>query len=124
MADKYSSKVIFCNSELNVREKIAFKDLNDAESLNTLPTGTVLTVDHWGQVEVHNPKSENIDYLVTVIVTPEGTKYKTSSESFFNGIDAIQDELTDAGETGAFDIKIVKRQSKNNSGSYITCALA
>lgn len=122
--DKFTSKVTYCNAELTTKEKIAFKDMNDAEQLNALATGEIITVDKWGTIEVHNPKSENVDYMCTVIETPEGTKYKTSSNSFFNGISAIQEELDVAGENGAFNIKIIKRQSKNNSGSYITCSLA
>ena len=124
MKNIFKSEISYCNTDLTVKEKIQFKNLNDSESINTLENGTTLTVDKWGLVQIHNEKLDEQDYQNVVLVTPEGNKYHTSSNSFFMAIDDIQSELDEAGEKGAFDIKIVKKQSKNNSGQFITCVLA
>ena len=124
MKNTFKSEISYCNTELTVKEKIQFKNLNDRESINTLENGTTLTVDKWGLLQIHNEKLYEPDYQNVVLVTPDGKKYHTSSNSFFMAIDDIQSELDDAGENGAFDIKIVKKQSKNNSGQFITCVLA
>lgn len=124
MKNTFKSEISYCNTDLNVKEKIQFKNLNDSESINTLENGTKLTVDKWGLVQIHNEKLDEPDYQNVVLVTPEGNKYHTSSNSFFMAIDDIQSELDDAGEKGAFDIEIVKKKSKNNSGQFITCVLS
>ena len=124
MKNTFKSEISYCNTELTVKEKIQFKNLNDSESINTLENGTILTVDKWGLLQIHNEKLDEPDYQNVVLVTPDGNKYHTSSNSFFMSIDDIQSELDEAGEKLPFDIKIVKKQSKNNSGQFITCVLA
>ena len=124
MKTTFKSEISYCNTDLTVKEKIQFKNLNDSESVNTLENGTTLTVDKWGLVQIHNEILNEPDYQNVVFVTSEGKKYHTSSNSFFLAIDDIQSELDEAGEKGAFDIKIIKKQSKNNSGQFITCVLA
>jgi len=124
MKNTFKSEISYCNTELTVKEKIQFKNLNDSESINTLENGTILTVDKWGLLQIHNEKLDEPDYQNVVLVTPDGNKYHTSSNSFFMAIDDIQSELDEAGEKLPFDIKIVKKQSKNNSGQFITCVLA
>ena len=124
MKNTFKSEISYCNTDLTVKEKIQLKNLNDSESINTLENGTTLTVDKWGLIQIHNEKLDGPDYQNVVIVTPEGKKFHTSSNSFFMAIDDIQSELDEAGEKGAFDIKIVKKQSKNNSGQFITCTLS
>lgn len=124
MKNTFKTEISYCNTELTVKEKIQFKNLNDSESINTLENGTILTVDKWGLLQIHNEKLDEPDYQNVVLVTPDGNKYHTSSNSFFMAIDDIQSELDEAGEKLPFDIKIVKKQSKNNSGQFITCVLA
>ena len=124
MENTFKTEINYCNTELTVKEKIQFKNLNDSESINTLENGTILTVDKWGLLQIHNEKLDEPDYQNVVLVTPDGNKYHTSSNSFFMAIDDIQSELDEAGEKLPFDIKIVKKQSKNNSGQFITCVLA
>ena len=113
----------YANCELSAREKIKMKDISDSRAISELQTGDVITVDVWGLVQVHNENLDEPDYQNLIIKTPQGEKYHTSSNSFFFSLDDIQSELDDAGETGAFDIRVVKKQSKNNSGQFLTCAL-
>lgn len=113
----------YANCELSAREKIKMKDISDSRAISELQTGDVITVDVWGLVQVHNDNLDEPDYQNLIIKTPQGEKYHTSSNSFFLSLDDIQSELDEAGETGAFDIRVVKKQSKNNSGQFLTCAL-
>ena len=113
----------YANCELSAREKIKMKDISDSRPISELQTGDVITVDVWGLVQVHNENLDEADYQNLIIKTPQGEKYHTSSNSFFLSLDDIQSELDAAGESGAFDIRIVKKQSKNNSGQFLTCAL-
>lgn len=114
---------IYANCELSAREKIKMKDISDSRAISELQTGDVITVDVWGLVQVHNENLDEPDYQNLIIKTPQGEKYHTSSNSFFLSLDDIQTELDEAGESGAFDIRIVKKQSKNNSGQFLICAL-
>ena len=123
MEDKFTSKIAYCSKELNVKERIKFKDMTDSRPLNEVQNGEVLSVDYWGIVEIHNPKAENTDYSNVVVVTKDGTKFNTSSKSFYNAMDVIDEELSDADEEIDFTIKIIKKQSKNNSGQFLTAAL-
>ena len=113
----------YANCELSAREKIKMKDISDSRVISELQTGDIITVEVWGLVQVHNENLDESDYQNLIIKTPQGEKYHTSSNSFFLSLDDIQSELDDAGETGAFDIRIIKKQSKNNSGQFLTCAL-
>lgn len=121
--NEYKASITFCNKELSGREKISFKDLSDSRPINDLQAGEIITVEIWGTVAIHNEHSESKDYINTVIIADNGQKYNTSSNSFFNAIDSIYDELQDAGDYDPFAIRIIKKQSKNNSGSFLTCAL-
>lgn len=113
----------YANCELSAREKIKMKDISDSRPISELQTGDIITVDVWALVQIHNENLEEPDYQNLIIKTPQGEKYHTSSNSFFLSLDNIQSELDNAGDIGAFDIRIIKKQSKNNSGQFLTCAL-
>ena len=113
----------YANCELSAREKIKMKDISDSRPISELQTGDIITVDVWALVQVHNENLDEQDYQNLIIKTPQGEKYHSSSNRFFLVVDGIQSELDDAGESGAFDIRVVKKQSKNNSGQFLTCAL-
>lgn len=113
----------YANCELSAREKIKMKDISDSRPISEMQTGDIITVDVWGLVQVHNENLDDPDYQNLIIKTSQGEKFHTSSNSFFLSLDDIQSELDSAGETGSFDIRIVKKQSKNNSGQFLTCAL-
>lgn len=121
---EYTAKIVETSRELSVKERIYMKDTADASSLNELENGTILNIDNFVILEVHNERAENDkDYKLLVLLTTEGNKYTTSSNSFINALTEINDEMQ--GDNVQLDaIKLVKRSSKNFAGKFLTCTLA
>lgn len=125
----FKSSIAYCSKELTAVERIRLKDTADAiainEALEENPT-LIIEADCYAVLDIHNEKSENKDYKVYLIVSKDGTKYATSSESFYKSFSDIADELTDAGEDlSSVKIKCLLKPSKNYKGkSFITCTLA
>lgn len=121
---EYTAKIIETSRELSAREKIYMKDTCDAVSLNELENGTILTIDNFVILDVHNERAENEkDYDLLVLLTNDGIKYKTSSVSFINSLTEINNEMVKDNEL-LDAIKVVKRSSKNFAGKFLTCTLA
>lgn len=124
----YESKVIYVSKEVSAKERIMLKDVSDCESLDSLTDdgqAIMLNPDYYAQIEIHNEKSDNKDYTVTVVVDKDGTRYKTGSESF---VRTMVDMLSDAKELEAsgepWSLKVYKKTSKNRSGKgFITCSI-
>ena len=58
-----------------------------------------------------------------VIVTKDGTKYVTGSNSFITAFEDIEDEMADAGED-EYEIEVYRMESKNYKGKqFITCSI-
>lgn len=124
----YESKVIYVSKEVSAKERIMLKDVSDCESLDSLTDdgqAIMLNPDYYAHIEIHNEKSDNKDYTVTVVVDKDGTRYKTGSESF---VRTMVDMLSDARELEAsgepWSLKVYKKPSKNHSGKgFITCSI-
>lgn len=129
---EYSVRIEKCSKELSVKEKIQMKDTTATVSLDSLITddgienGVTISVSAIALLHVHNEKaSPNKDYNVHVILAGDGRRFSTSSESFYNAVLDIMDELADADETGDFELLVYKLPSKNFAGrSFITATLA
>lgn len=115
--------------ELTKKEKIAFKDLSDAYSLDSIVTESddkIITPVGYVIIDVHNEKSDNKDYTKFVIIDDNGNKYVTGSESFFDSFIDIWCDMIGEDEKPEedFEIKIYKKPSKNFSGkSFLTCSI-
>lgn len=123
MAD-YKAEVFEASRELTARERIKFKDLTDATSLDTATAegAVTLTVKDYAIVKVHNEKSDNKDYTKYVIEDSEGNLYVTGSESFWKSFKDIWDEM--ANETEEWQLKIYRKDSANYKGKqFITCSI-
>ena len=125
----YKAEIVESSKELTTREKIKFKDVSDAIKLDdetqAIEGGKVLIdFDFYVRVHVHNEKSENTDYDVTIYVDKNGNKYISGSESLFNQFIDIYDEMTEADEED-FQIIVYRKPSKNRSGKdFLTCTIA
>ena len=124
--------------DLTARERIMLKDLGDAidivSEINKSENGSiVLQPVFYAVLNVHNEYTKetasgdkNTDYTVFVILTADGNKYKTSSESFTETFRDIWDEIVpEVQVTGeAFEIKCYGIPSKNYKGNNIlSCSL-
>ena len=120
--DGYKAVISESSIELSKKERVIFKDLTDAISLDTATDEGEVVIDVKGYVvvDVHNEKSDNQDYKKYVLIDGNGNKYVTGSDSMFSSFMDIWDEM----EGDPFSVKIYKRPSKNYSGkSFITCSL-
>lgn len=122
----YEAKIAIVGREIGIKERIAIKNLNDAEKLTA---GELITLTNYAIIDVHNEKaSGEKDYRVCVLCDADGTRHYTSSDSFIRSLDEIFDELieekpvSDWLEEG-LDIKVCESPSKNFSGNFYTCVL-
>lgn len=122
----YLAKVVRSSKELTKKEQILMKDTSDCVKLDeALNDGVIIEVkpDLWAELEIHNEKSENPDYMIYIFRDgATGTKYYTGSESFWTTFMDMMDEMSDSDEDYA--IKIYKHDSKNYAGKqFITCSI-
>lgn len=123
--DGYKASIVESSMELSKKERVGYKDLTDAISLDQATDAgeVVIPVKGYVIIDVHNDKSENQDYKKYVIVDENGNKYVTGSDSMFSAFMDIWDEMHD-GDPEDFAVKVYKQPSKNYSGkSFITCSL-
>lgn len=124
--DGYKATITEASFELSKKERVAFKDLDDAISLDTATEAGEVEIPVKGYVviDVHNEKSDNQDYKKYVIVDEAGRRYVTGSDSFYSAFLEIWDEMKAGEDPEDFSIRAYKRPSKNYSGkSFLTCSL-
>lgn len=126
METNYSVTIAEVSKELTAKERIAFKDLNNAHKFDDLldpnsdvfagDAGLLITPSHFGVLSIHNEKSDNKDYEAYVIVDKDGTKYYTSSKSFWSSFKDIEAEMHNESEE--WSIEVVRHPSKNYKDKY------
>ena len=125
----YSATIKEASRELTSKERVMFKDLANAESLNVLAkeakvngTKLVITVKDYAVIAIHNEASEDVDYNNYLIIDKEGNKYYTGSVSFWNKFMDIYSEMKDETEEWAIELNLVP--SKKYTGKEaLTCSL-
>ena len=129
-ASNYSATITETNMELTAREKVMFKDTQNAVSLLDLAkdakaSGAKAIVENikgYVVLDIHNEKSDDIDYKNYLIVDGNGDKYVTGSASFMNSFLDIYKEMKD--ETEPWSIQLNLLPSKNYKDKEIlTCSL-
>ena len=115
--EEYSSTIIESLKELTGKEKVRFKDLTASKKIDEEVTETQslkIALDNYIILSVHNPKAEQIDYNVVIVVDKDGNSYYTSSTTF-------ERALKEAEEWG---IEVVKKPSSNYKGKFfLTCTV-
>lgn len=120
----YSVKILYCSKELTARDRVAIKDTTNAISLDeaTQASNVTIDLDYYAKLAVHNEHSEDKDYEKYIIVSKDGTKYVTGSNSFLTAMEEIVDEMADSGED--FQIVVYRMPSKNYKGKeFLTCSI-
>ena len=126
----YSATIAETSLELTAREKVMFKDTQNAVSMVALARDAkendakaiIENVKGYVVLDVHNEKSDDVDYKQYVIIDNNNDKYITGSESFMNAFMDIFREMKD--ETEPWSIQLNLLPSKNYSGKEIlTCSL-
>lgn len=121
----FSAKVTATSRELTHKQRVMLADTSDDVSIEAQTRdGAVLTldVDYWAEVAIHNEHSNDKDYSSYVVVTKDGTKYKTGSKSFWNSFMDIWEDMADDDEE--WQLKVYQKESKNRAGkTFITCSI-
>lgn len=125
----YEAKIKEASRELDVKERIALKDVSATQSIDDMSlqakeAGARLNIvpSAWAIVEIHNEKSENTDYEVFVLIDENGQRYSTSSESFRTAFLDIWNEIN--GENIPWSIDVIRQESKNFKGKeFLTCTI-
>ena len=126
----YSAEIIESSRELSARERVMYKDTQNAISMNDFADNAkaegakaiITNVTDYVHIMVHNDKSEDKDYDNYLIIDGAGDKYVTGSQAFWNAFMDIYNEMKD--ETEPWDIQLNLIPSKNYKGKFVlTCSL-
>lgn len=129
-ASNYSATIAESSRELSARERVMFKDTQNAISINELAEEAhkdgakafIEGIAGYVVLDIHNDKSDDKDYKNYLIIDKDGQKYVTGSQAFWNSFKSIYDEM--AGETEPWSIEINLLPSKNYKGkNVLTCSL-
>lgn len=129
-ASNYSATIAESSRELSARERVMFKDTQNAISINELAEEAhkdgakafIEDVAGYVVLDIHNDKSDDKDYKNYLIIDKDGQKYVTGSQAFWNSFKSIYDEMAD--ETEPWSIEINLLPSKNYKGkNVLTCSL-
>lgn len=126
----YSATISDTSMELTARERIMFKDTQNAVSLLDLAKDAkandakaiVENIKGYVILDIHNEKSDDVNYKNYLIVDGNGDKYVTGSQSFMNSFMDIFNEMKN--ETEPWSIQLNLLPSKNYKDKEIlTCSL-
>lgn len=109
---------------LTVRQRIMLKDFSNAISLDEATQNGPFrfTPAYCAVVEVDNPKSDDKHYKKYVVMSREGEKLVTGSESFFNALREIMDDMLGSGEE--YEVECYRKPSANYKGKeFLTCSI-
>lgn len=125
MDTTYKAMVEDASWTMTAREKLRYTDLTDAIQLDeaTQSGDVIIDVDKWAVINVHNEKSDTVDYMKYVIIDKDEQVYITGSESFWKSFVQIYEVMSEEGET-TYSIKVYRRESKNYKGKdFLTCRI-
>ena len=120
----YNVTIEKASKELTHKERVRMKDTTNALSLDevTQDGPVLIDLDFYAVLNVHNEKSESVDYTVCILVDKAGTKYRTGSPSFLTALDEIMVDMTDCDEP--WQLEVSRRPSKNYKGKeFLTCSV-
>lgn len=120
----YSVEIAETSKQLSAKERIRVKDTADAIKLDeaTQENAIIINPDMYAVLNIHNEKSDNVDYKNYIVVDKDGTKYVTGSDSFWSSFMNIYEEMD--GEQEEWGIKVYRAPSKNYKGKdFITCSI-
>ena len=120
----YSVEIEETSKDLSAKERIKIKDTTDAIKLDEVTQGGAIIIypAMYAVLDIHNEKSDSVDYKNYIIVDKDGTKYVTGSTSFWSSFMNIYEEMS--GEQEDWSIKVYRAPSKNYKGKdFITCSI-
>lgn len=128
-ASNYSASITESSREFTAKERVMFKDLQNAESMIDFAKAAIenggkaiIDVIDYAVISIHNDATEDKDYTNYLVIDDKGNKYYTGSQSFWNSFLNIYNEMKDSDEPWAIELNLLP--SKNYKGKEIlTCSL-
>lgn len=128
-ASNYTATITESSREFTPKEKVMFKDLQNAESMVDFAKSAIensakaiISVKDYAVISIHNEATEDVDYTNYLIIDDKDNKYYTGSQSFWNSFINIYSEMKDSNEEWAIELNLIP--SKNYKGKEIlTCSL-
>ena len=126
----YLATIAESSRELSARERVMYKDTQNAISINDLAEEAakdgnkafIEGIVDYVVIDIHNDKSDDKDYKNYLIIDKDGQKYVTGSQAFWNSFKAIYDEMANESEPWSIEINLLP--SKNYKGkNVLTCSL-
>lgn len=126
----YSAEIVEASREFTARERVMFKDTQNAISMNDFAEqaksegakAIIENVKDYVHIMIHNEKSEDKDYDNYIVVDGAGDKYVTGSQAFWNSFMDIYNEMKDETEPWGIQLNLIP--SKNYKGkNVLTCSL-
>lgn len=126
----YSATIIEASRELTARERVMFKDTQNAVSMNDFATAAkdagdkaiITDVKDFVHISIHNDKSDDKDYDNYMVIDGDGQKYVTGSKAFWNSFMDIYNEMKDETESWGIELNLIP--SGNYKGKFVlTCSL-
>ena len=126
----YSATIVEASRELTPRERVMFKDTQNAISMNDFAEqakaeggkAIIENVKDYVHILVHNDKSDDKDYDNYLIIDANGDKYVTGSQAFWNAFMDIYKEMQNETEPWGIQLNLIP--SKNYKGkNVLTCSL-
>lgn len=110
----YKAEIISSEVELTKKEKIMYKQFDEAVSLDkvvTVEDGILINIVNIIEVNVHNDsiKASDKEYTKYLYITDDGTRYSSGSKPLYESIKDIWDEM----EEEMIEVKIIKKASSN-----------
>lgn len=123
---EYYVKLVESSKQLGVKERIALKNFSDMVQIDEAtaenPEGIEINVDYYVEFDVHNEKSDNMDYKKYVYVDKNGVKYISGSKSLHREYISILEEME--GENVEWGIRVLRKPSSNYKGKdFLTCVI-
>lgn len=122
----YKAQVISATKELTGKERVALKNFADMVQLDDATkeegVGVLINVAWVAEVEVHNEKADNPDYIKYIYVDKDGTMYISGSEPLYRQFCDIAEDME--GETEEWGIKVIRKKSTNyKDKDFLTCVI-
>lgn len=126
--DGYRAELVYTSKELSKKEKVMLTIASgDTEVLDRI-CPIEIDVDYVAILEVYNPfvRPDAVtgevrnNYTNMIITAKDGKKYSTSSQYL---TETVKDIVEDMQGEEDWKLKVFKRQSKNNSGMFLTATI-
>lgn len=120
----YNVTIVKASKELSHKERVRMKDTTNAIKMDEITQDgpALIDLDFYAVLNVHNERSESIDYTVCILVDKAGTKYRTGSPSFMTALDEIMVDMADCDEP--WQLEVSRHPSKNRTGKeFLTCSV-